>query len=150
MRMNIGPVGIEMYSVRHKTKFQRSSEFNSFITKSKAELLLITRVNKQDASSRVVTCADPAAGINFTLMGVRIPQMDTATRDSDVISELPLMQLILAFKISCIWGSSEIPKLSLTATTFDFDVAQVYSEAKSASLFLILTCLCKYEIALAL
>ena len=35
-------------------------------------------------------------------------------RDYNGISELPQIKLNLPYKISCIWGSSEIPLLSLS------------------------------------
>ena len=46
--------------------------------------------------------------------GILRSVMRDKIRDSEGISKLTIMQLILPYKISCIRGSSDIPLLSLT------------------------------------
>ena len=46
-----------------------------------------------------------------------VEDMGRLSRDSNGISELALIQLILPYKISCIWVSLEIPLLSLSCHT---------------------------------
>ena len=49
----------------------------------------------------------------------QVREENIRSRDSNGISELPLIQLSLTFKISCIRGSSNIPLLSLISSNYN-------------------------------